>query len=60
MKGTQMKNAILYRINSLIAYATVYVIFGYFVAERLLELQSKINDYFDYDWNAAVDERKSR
>ncbi len=55
-----MKNAILYRINSLIAYATVYVIFGYFVAERLLELQSKINDYFDYDWNAAVDERKSR
>ena len=55
-----MKNAILYRVNSLIAYMTVYVIFGFTVAEFLLQLQSKINDYFDYDWHSAVDARKSR
>ena len=49
-----MKNAILFRVNSLIAHITVNLTFGFTIAEYLLNLQTNINEYFDYDWSAAV------
>ena len=55
-----MKNAILFQVNSFIAYMTVNVVFGYTFAEFLLKLQTKINQFFNYDWSNAVDEYKSR
>ena len=54
-----MKNAILYKVNSFFAYMTVNIIFGFTVAEFLLSLQTKINEYFDYDWAAAIAQSKS-
>jgi hypothetical protein len=54
-----MKNALLYKVNMLLAHITVYVTFGSTVAIFCLKLQTKINDYFEYDW-AAVAQYKSR
>ena len=54
-----MKNAILFQVNSFLAYMTVNVMFSFAVAAYLLSLQTKINDFFDYDWSAAVDQYKS-
>jgi hypothetical protein len=55
-----MKNALLYKVNMFFAYMTVHVVFGYAFATFLLKLQGKINDYFEYDWSAAVAQYKSR
>ena len=55
-----MKNVLLFQVNSLIAYVTVNLILGFAVAKFLLNVQSKINQFFDYDWSAAVKENKSR
>ena len=52
-RSVNMKNAILYKVNSFFAYMTVNVVFGFTVAMFLLKLQGKINDFFAYDWHNA-------
>ena len=54
-----MKNALLFQVNSFFAYMTVNVIFGFTVAKFLLSLQTKVNEYFDYDWTDAVNQFNS-
>jgi hypothetical protein len=54
-----MKNALLFKLNSFFAYMTVNVVFGFIVAEFILSLQTKVNEYFDYDWADAVDQFNS-
>jgi hypothetical protein len=51
-----MKNAILFKVNSFLAYMTVNAVFSYSFAAFLLSLQTKINDFFDYNWSEAVDQ----
>ncbi len=51
-----MKNAILFKVNSFLAYMTVNAVFSYSFAAFLLSLQTKINDLFDYNWSEAVDQ----
>jgi hypothetical protein len=55
-----MKNAILFKVNSFLAYMTVNVVFSYSFASFLLSLQTKINDFFDYNWSEAVDQYLSQ
>ena len=51
-----MKNAILFQVNSIIAYLTVHLTFGFTIAKFLLKVQGNVNDFFDYDWKNAVDQ----
>lgn len=48
-----MKNALLYKVNMLFAYLTVSSPLSIDTKIKLLGLQTKVNNLFDYDWSSA-------
>jgi hypothetical protein len=49
-----MLNALLYRINCFCAYLTINAPVSVDFACSVLSFQTRLNQYFDYDWGAAV------